>query len=129
MKSPSQVNFLVFTSIWTLLATTYLLLTPMYLPRAAHKFVIVAIEAITMIFWFAGFIALAVFLSSLSLCVGNVCKSAVAATVFGAFEWYVRSPYLCESSREYPGVSILYRLLNHPIFPCLTRSLELTRVI
>ena len=95
--SPSQVNFLVFTSVWTLLATAYLALTPIYMPRAAHKFVILAIEAVTMIFWFAGFIALAVFLSGLNLCLGNVCRSAEAATVFGAFEWYVDIPFLCEA--------------------------------
>ncbi|MCJ1232099.1 hypothetical protein MMC14_000048 [Varicellaria rhodocarpa] len=87
MASPSQVNFLVFTSVWTILATVYLTLTPMYMPRAAHKFAILAIEAITMIFWFAGFIALAVFISGLLLCSGTACKIAQAGTVFGAFEW------------------------------------------
>ena len=41
-----------------------------------------------MIFWFAGFLALAVFLSD-RVCFGHVCSAAKAAAVFGAFEWCV----------------------------------------
>jgi hypothetical protein len=40
-----------------------------------------------MLFWFAGFIALAVFISNLLFCRGDVCRAAQAATVFGALEW------------------------------------------
>ncbi len=87
MDSPSQNNFLIFTSLWTLLALIYLTLSPWLFPRAAHKFAILAIEALTMLFWFAGFIALAVFLSRLLTCGGNACRSARAACVFAAFEW------------------------------------------
>ncbi|KAK4580465.1 hypothetical protein LTR86_000668 [Recurvomyces mirabilis] len=39
-----------------------------------------------MLFWFAGFIALAVFLSD-RVCFGHVCAAAKAACVFAAFEW------------------------------------------
>jgi len=85
--SPSQDNFLIFTSIWTLLALAYLTLAPWLLPRAAHKFAILAVEALTMLFWFAGFIALSVFVSRLLVCGGHVCRSIQAACVFGAFEW------------------------------------------
>lgn len=46
-----------------------------------------------MIFWFAGFIALAVFLGD-RLCYGDVCSAAKAADVFAAFEWYVLSGFL-----------------------------------
>ena len=53
---------------------------------AHHKFAILAVEAVTMIFWFAGFVALAVFLSG-RMCYGRVCNTAKAAAVFGAFEW------------------------------------------
>ncbi|KAI9871293.1 MAG: hypothetical protein M1830_008989 [Pleopsidium flavum] len=69
--SPSQVNFLIFTSLWTLLALAYLTLTPWLAPRASHKFAILAVEALTMLFWFAGFIALAVFVSRLLVCGGH----------------------------------------------------------
>lgn len=39
-----------------------------------------------MLFWFAGFIAAAVYLSDLITCAGKACSSAKAATVFAAFE-------------------------------------------
>ena len=89
IASPDQINFLIFTSVWTLLVTVYLALSPVYMPHLAHKYAILALDAVTMIFWFAGFIALAVFITELSLCFGNVCHSAQAAVVFGAFTWYV----------------------------------------
>jgi hypothetical protein len=40
-----------------------------------------------MIFYFAGFIAQAVFLSKLLLCHGTVCHAARADAVFAAFSW------------------------------------------
>ncbi|OCK77961.1 hypothetical protein K432DRAFT_303022 [Lepidopterella palustris CBS 459.81] len=84
--SPSEVNFLIFSSVWTLLALAYLIIAPARFPNAAHKYGILAAEAITMIFWFAGFIALAVFLSD-RVCFGRVCDAAKAGTAFAAFEW------------------------------------------
>ncbi|TVY51374.1 hypothetical protein LCER1_G007744 [Lachnellula cervina] len=86
--SPSQANFLLFCSIWTILILAYLVLAPVRFPRAAHKYGILAAEAVTMIFWFAGFIALAVLLGDLG-CGRHwgVCRAAEAAVVFGAFEW------------------------------------------
>ncbi|KEQ98988.1 hypothetical protein AUEXF2481DRAFT_85851 [Aureobasidium subglaciale EXF-2481] len=85
--SPSEINFLVFTSIWTLLALIYLSLTSWKLERFAHPWIICGVESLTMLFWFAGFIAAAVFLGDLTTCAGKACGSAKAATVFAAFEW------------------------------------------
>jgi len=86
--SPDRVNFLIFVGIWTaLLVIPFLTLSPRFFPKIAHPFAILAIEAVTMIFWFAGFIAHAVFVTQLLYCRGNVCRCAQAATVFGAFEW------------------------------------------
>ncbi|PSK57812.1 membrane associated domain-containing protein [Elsinoe australis] len=84
--SPSQINFLVFTSVWTILALIYLVLSQWRFERFAHKYAILGVETLTMLFWFAGFIALAVFLSD-RVCFGNVCNSAKAAAAFAAFEW------------------------------------------
>lgn len=70
-----------------MLAVPYLALSPRFFPSAAHKFGILCAEAVTMIFWFAGFLAGAVFLSRLLFCTGSVCGAARAAVVFGAFEW------------------------------------------
>jgi hypothetical protein len=86
--SPSQINFLVFCGLWTFVfVVPYLVLAPRYFARAAHKYGILAAEAVTMIFWFAGFIALGVFISNLLFCRGNVCRAAQASVVFGALNW------------------------------------------
>ncbi|CAD0091195.1 unnamed protein product [Aureobasidium mustum] len=84
--SPSSINFLVFSSVWTLLALIYLTLTSWKLERFAHPWIICGVESLTMLFWFAGFIAAAVYLSDLITCAGRACSSAKAATVFAAFE-------------------------------------------
>lgn len=81
---------MLFNGVWTpFVAVPYLALAPTYFPNLAHRLIIVAVEVITMIFWFAGFIALAVALPGPSYCAGSACSSLQAATVFGAFEWYV----------------------------------------
>jgi hypothetical protein len=89
--SPSQINFMIFASVWTVLALVYLIIVPWRFSDtvAHHKFAILGVESLTMLFWFASFIALAVFLSD-RVCFGHVCSAAKAACVFGAFEWYVR---------------------------------------
>lgn len=86
--SPSRANFLLFTSVWTLLAVVYLFFAPIHAPRTAHKFAILAVEAVTNIFWFAGWVAMAVLLGD-SGCgrVADQCRVAEAATVFAAIEW------------------------------------------
>lgn len=79
--SPSEFNFLIFASVWSILALVYLIVVPWkFADRAVgHKFGILAAEAVTMIFWFAGFVALAVFLSD-RLCFGQVCNVAKAVS-------------------------------------------------
>jgi hypothetical protein len=69
-----------------MLALAYLIVAPARFPQAAHKFGILAAESVTMIFWFAGFIALAAFLGN-RVCFGNVCNAAKAGVAFAAFEW------------------------------------------
>ncbi|KAI9691947.1 MAG: hypothetical protein M1820_009655 [Bogoriella megaspora] len=86
--SPSEINFLIFSSVWSLLALAYLVLAPWRFPDAAHKFAVLAVEGVTMIFWFAGFVSAAVFLSNRA-CYGRVCNVAKAGTAFAAFEWPV----------------------------------------
>ncbi|KAF8188866.1 marvel domain-containing protein [Mycena galopus ATCC 62051] len=86
--SPSQVNFLLFASVWTLvLALPYLTFSYHYFPDAAHKFGIFAAEFVTMVFWFGGFIALAVFTTDFLGCSAPVCGAAQAATTLAAIEW------------------------------------------
>lgn len=109
----STVNFLLFNSIWTAFITIpYLALAPIYFPNLAHRLIVVAIEAVTMIFWFAGFIALGAELPPAHHCHGGICSSLQATTVFGAFIWQVVShPELKEFSNT---VGIGYYSLQPP---------------
>ncbi|KAG7010055.1 hypothetical protein G7Y79_00001g003270 [Physcia stellaris] len=85
--SPSRVNFLIFVSLWTLLALLYLALSPRFFPSMAHKYAILGLDFLTMVFWFAGWVALAVYKENLILCGGRICHVMTAAIVFGALEW------------------------------------------
>jgi hypothetical protein len=90
--SPASVDFMLFTSLWTLLAVAYLLLVPTRFPKFAHKFAIAAVEFITMIFWFAAFVAVAVRWGDAYRGVdarGTFYGCGVAAIVFSAFLWLV----------------------------------------
>lgn len=80
---------MVFVPVWTLLVLPYLALAPSFFERFANKFAILALDAVTMLFWFSGFIALAVYRNDdLEFCHGvRVCNTITAAAVFGAFEW------------------------------------------
>jgi hypothetical protein len=83
-----EANFMLFNGLWTfLLAVPYLALCVKFFPDLAHKFILVAVDAVTMIFWFAGFIALGAELPGPKACTGSPCHSLQAITVFGAFEW------------------------------------------
>ncbi|KAF4633017.1 hypothetical protein G7Y89_g5106 [Cudoniella acicularis] len=84
--SPSSANFLLFCSIWTILVLVYLVVAPLRFQQATHKFAILGVEFVAMIFWFAGFIAYAVFITGCSDAWG-VCRASEAAVTFGAFEW------------------------------------------
>ncbi|CAZ84976.1 unnamed protein product [Tuber melanosporum] len=52
-------NFLVFDSVWTFIALGYVVVTPMFFPNFHNRWAVLGVEAITMVFWFAGFVALA----------------------------------------------------------------------
>lgn len=63
---------------------------PRVWPRGAHPYNTLAVEAANAVFYFAGFIAYAVFLGGLSMCRGTVCTasridSVVAAAAFCAW--------------------------------------------
>jgi len=82
------VNFLLFCSVWTLLAVAYLVLAPSRFPAAAHKYAILGVEAVTMIFWFAGWVAVAALWGDVQCgSQGGICGAGTAAIVFGAFVW------------------------------------------
>ncbi|MCJ1246041.1 hypothetical protein MMC30_003245 [Trapelia coarctata] len=53
-----------------------------------HPFATLALCAVTMIFWFSGFIAVAVAIGAALYCVG-ICGVFAAAAAFGAFLWVI----------------------------------------
>lgn len=82
--SPSQINFLMFAGIWSLISIIFLEGVVRFFPKANHPFVAIGIEASNVLFFFSGFIALAVFLSKLLFCRGGVCAAARADVAFAA---------------------------------------------
>ncbi|ROW06394.1 hypothetical protein VMCG_04324 [Cytospora schulzeri] len=84
---PSQVSFLIFVPLFSLLSIAYLEVTPKFLPKYSHPWAVLALEVTNVIFYFAGFVALAVFLNHLIFCRGAVCGSARASAVFAAFNF------------------------------------------
>ncbi|KAJ0124910.1 hypothetical protein J7T55_006253 [Diaporthe amygdali] len=86
-SSPSQVNFLVFVPLFSLISIAYLEAVPKFMPKLSHPWAVLALEVTNVLFYFAGFVALAVFLTHLLFCRGAVCGSARAATVFSSFNF------------------------------------------
>jgi len=97
----STTNFLLFTSVWTILALIYLVLVSFRFADhpAGHKFGVLFVETITTIFWFAGFVAFADLLSDLPYARRwGVKRAGIAADVFAAFEWLLFSATLIISA-------------------------------
>ncbi|KAI0882428.1 membrane-associating domain-containing protein [Annulohypoxylon maeteangense] len=86
-SSPSQINWLLAVSVFTIISVLYLELTPRFAPKLSHQLVAVGLEACNALFYFAGFIALSVFMSRLLFCRGSVCGAAQASIAFGAMEF------------------------------------------
>lgn len=84
-----EIFWMIIVSIWTLVIVPYLAFAPKFWERFANKFVILALHALTMIFWFAAFIPLAVVRAGYDGFYDSrrVFKRATAAIVFGAVEW------------------------------------------
>jgi hypothetical protein len=83
---------MIFSPVWSLLTLAVLMVVPWKMPRIAEspvpKALLVGLEGLTMLYWFGGFIALAVFLSD-RICFGTVCSVAKASTAISAFSWVV----------------------------------------
>lgn len=88
--SPVEVNFMIFSPVWSLIALPALTVVPWMMPRIAQatipKIGLLVLELVTMLYWFGGFIALAVFLRD-RICFGAVCNVAKAGTVISALNW------------------------------------------
>lgn len=88
-SSPSIFNFLVFAPVFSLLSIIYLETIPRFAPRGSHPWASMGVELINTIFYFSGFIALAVFMSRLIFCNGAVCSVGKADAVITALDFVV----------------------------------------
>lgn len=90
--APAQVSFLIFAAVWSIVTLVPIFLIPLkfghLLSSAGIRWGLVVLDALTMLFWFAGFVALAVFLNG-RICFGQVCDVARAGAVFGGLSWAV----------------------------------------
>ncbi|KAL7623961.1 hypothetical protein AAE478_005518 [Parahypoxylon ruwenzoriense] len=86
-SSPSQINWLLAVSLFTIVSVLYLELAPRFAPKVSHPYVAMGLETGNALFSFAGFVALAVFMSKLLFCRGSVCGAAQASIAFGALEF------------------------------------------
>ncbi|MCJ1321953.1 hypothetical protein MMC15_007298 [Xylographa vitiligo] len=81
------LNFMLFNSLWSLLVLAYLLATLRF-GRFSHPIASFVLLLVTALFWFAGFIALAVAVGP--TCYGkHACETVAAAAAFGAFLWVI----------------------------------------
>ncbi|KAL7906869.1 hypothetical protein GGI35DRAFT_97500 [Trichoderma velutinum] len=87
LSTPPSINFILFSPIFSVLSILYLVLTPRFAPKAAHPVVSLSIEAINCIFYFAGFIAVAVCLGDLAFCTGSVCMAGRGTAVLAAAQF------------------------------------------
>jgi hypothetical protein len=112
-EAPGNVSFNVFNSVWTILVGAFLLIVPLRFAgsKVNHHFGALALDALTAIFWFAGFIALAVWTNRWHnaggfIVTGRIYNCAAAASVFAAIEWYVHTlPGITGHRLQQPFVS------------------------
>lgn len=86
---PDAWGFLMFCAAWTVLIVIFHLISGIsFADRAFIGYIRVTVEAVAVLSWLAGFIAVAVQISTDTCSAGkSSCGSLKAATVFGAFEW------------------------------------------
>lgn len=87
---PAAWGFLMFCAAWTFLGVIFLLIAGIsFADHALIGYIRVAVEAVALLSWLAGFVAVAVSVGG-DACLAegeNRCGSLKAATVFGALEW------------------------------------------
>lgn len=93
--SPAPVNFLIFTSVWSLLVLGYAMIVHVKggRDRFTHKYdtyIVLGLDAATAVFWLAGFVALALLVGGFGVGKGGAdhfVAAIEASVVFGAFLW------------------------------------------
>ncbi|OAA34962.1 MARVEL-like domain protein [Metarhizium rileyi] len=92
----SAVVFLLAASIISTLSILYLEFAPRFVSRLAHPYAALAVQGFNTALYFGGFIAVAVYVGSLTFCEGSVCRAgrADAVVAAGAFCAWIASTSL-----------------------------------
>ncbi|KAF4461882.1 hypothetical protein FALBO_11315 [Fusarium albosuccineum] len=83
-STPSPFTYLIVSSVFSILSLAYLELVPRFAPRLSHQYAAIGVESVNAALYFAGFIAVAVFIGSLLMCQGTVCSAGRADAVVAA---------------------------------------------
>jgi hypothetical protein len=94
--APVEISFLVVISILSLISVAFCALTQHteLFARLNSPFVTLGLDAVLMICWLGGFVALPVFLRQ-RVCFGTVCNVAYSGVVFAAVEWSLFAATCC----------------------------------
>lgn len=86
---PVAWSFLMFCAVWTVLVVVWHFVEPGLESRLTIRYVSIVTEAVAVLSWLAGFIAVAVNVSTTDACSSgqSSCAELKVATAFGAFEW------------------------------------------
>lgn len=84
---PSSFSFMLFNAIWSILVLVYVAVIPAFAPRLFVTVASLALLAVTSLFWFAGSIAMAVYLGGTDCHGDGSCQAIQAAIAFGFFLW------------------------------------------
>lgn len=84
---PNAWGFLLFCACWTFVAVLFQIVVASRFPNhILMGYTRIAVEAVALLSWFAGFIATAVKIGT-DVCPVDSCGALKAATVFGGLEW------------------------------------------
>ncbi|RFU76925.1 hypothetical protein TARUN_5311 [Trichoderma arundinaceum] len=87
LSTPPSISFLLFSPVFTISSILYIELTPRFAPNAICPMMSLSIEVLNSIFYFSGFIAVAVCLHDLAFCDGSVCMAGRGAAVLAAAQF------------------------------------------
>ncbi|KAI4230483.1 MAG: hypothetical protein LQ349_006250 [Xanthoria aureola] len=118
---PPAINFLLFTSTWTIFPALPLTMFKYRLlpPYTWSKIGFLLVEVATLTFWFAGFVGLLVWRMGFDVCIGKACGYIIAAIAFAALEWYMHpsssSPPLFFFGLLLPEISFCVTTIIHAL--------------
>jgi glucan phosphoethanolaminetransferase (alkaline phosphatase superfamily) len=87
VTNPGQVDFILFDAIWSLLVLGVVAVLSIWVAIVKHPIVTTVLDGLTMIFWFAGAIALAVLTGVADGDTSSLYQTLQACVAFAFFSW------------------------------------------